>query len=363
MKKITFLFAIVLIIAESCEKGTVNIEQENQAVGNLKHNSYITSGTKSEINGTPELVVTKNGIVQSDLMGSVYCKQESYDLIAGQTIPAGILVISNDQENLLVTYQAENGWKIKEIHLFVGSKEDLPVNPSNVPVPGQFPIKESFNPLVEYVTYEIPLKALNECVIVAAHAVVVKDGKEETAWGKGSLSFESELGIKRWGWLINTCPEKCDGTVLVMALKSYVVDPEKCTSESCDPVWWAVSNGTGTTENCLGIGFNKFRTDDPETHVYDLIKFGNQETVEGTITLNIVQEENGSFINVLIDLANDELALSKTYLYIGTQKGLESYFYKYDGLDCYMFYNWFFKEDEISNVHAFSIPLEDINEK
>jgi hypothetical protein len=363
MKKLVLLIGVIATILVSCEKGMINFDNQGPGVPVLKHNSYVTNVTKSEITGIPELVVTKNGVTQAGLMGRVFCKQESYDLIAGQTMPAGKIIVSNDQESLFISYQAESGWKIKEIHLYVGSLENLPVNKNNIPVPGQFPINESFNPLVEQVTYEIPLNGLGDCSIVAAHAVVVKDGKEETAWGKGTLSFESDLGINRWGWLISTCSEKCEGEELVIALKSYVVDPESCSAEKCEPVWWAVSNGTGTTETCLGIGFNKFRTDDPETHVYDLIKYGNQETVEGTITLNVLQEENGSFINVLIDLSNDELALSKTYLYIGTEKGLESYFYQYDGKDCYAFYNWFFQEDEISNVHAFSIPLVDINEK
>jgi hypothetical protein len=363
MKKTILIFSMIALILGSCEKSSINIEKENYDNAYLKHNSYVTSGTKSEISGVPELSVAKNGVAQTELMGRVFCSQESFDLIAGQTIPAGIVIISNDQNNLLVTYQAENGWKIKEVHLYAGTMEDLPVNPQNIPVPGHFPINESFNPLVEQVTYEIPLQDLGECFIVAAHAVVVKDCREETAWGKGTLSFESELGIKRWGWLISTCQQKCEGEELVIALKSYVVDPEQCNAEKCEPIWWAVSNGTGTTDNCLGIGFNKFRTDDPSVHVYDLIRYGDPSTVEGKITLSVTRENDITYLNVLVDLANDDLALSKTYLYAGTEKGLQSYFYKYNGSDCYMFYNWFFQEDDISNVHAFSISLGEINEK
>ena len=121
--------------------------------------------------------------------------------MAGQNISAGWIIVSNDKDNLYVTYQSDNGWSIKEIHLYVGTIENIPSNNQKVPVPGQFPIKETFSPTVEMVTYEIPLKELTECPVIVAHAVVVKEEQEETAWGKGEQSFENAFGIKRWGWM------------------------------------------------------------------------------------------------------------------------------------------------------------------
>jgi hypothetical protein len=156
-------------------------------------------------------------------LARLLCKEASFDLIAGQNIFAGNVIVSNDNKNLYVTYQSEEGWKIKEIHLYAGTFENIPVNNHNVPVPGQFQIKESFDPVVGMVTYEIPLANLPECPHILAHAVVVREEQEETAWGKGTNSFEDAFDVSRWGWVINFCPEECDGKELVIALKAYVV--------------------------------------------------------------------------------------------------------------------------------------------
>ena len=363
MKKLTLFFASMLVILGSCEKGQVSVEKAEYDMAYLKHNTYITSNVKSGASDIPELVVIKNGFTQEELMGRVFCKQESFDLIAGQTINAGSVIISNDNGNLLVTFQSTDGWMIKEVHLYAGTFEMLPVNPSNVPVPGSFPIKEYFNPTVDMVTYEIPLESLPDCPYIAAHAVVIRDNQEETAWGKGDLSFESTLNINRWGWLIQDCPEKCEDEELVIALKSYVVNPDSYEAGNTDPLFWVVSNGTGTSENCLGIGFNKFKTNETEELNYNLIKWGNPDAVAGTIKVWITENEGVKYINVKVELNDPELALSKSYLYVGTEEGLENYYYKYKGKDCFMYYNWFFKENEMGDIHEFTIPISDINEK
>lgn len=49
--------------------------------------------------------------------------------------------------------------------------------------------------------------------------------------------------------------------------------------------------------------------------------------------------------------------------YVETQDRLKIYNYQYYGKDCYIFYNWFFKKDEISNTDTFKIPLSVIQEK
>ncbi len=361
MKKLTLIFTSILILLGSCEKGPVNGFDPNMA--RMRHNTYVTNEIKSGSSQMPEIIVSKNGVAQTQLTGKVFCQQVAYDLIAGQTIPAGSISVSNDDVNLYITYKSEFGWKIKEIHLYAGTSAGLPVNLHNVPVPGQFPIKETFDPTVEMVTYEIPIDALEDCFIIAAHAVVVRDGQEETAWGKGDLSFENELGISRWGWLINYCPERCEGKELVVALKSYVVNPDLVAQGNNEPVFWVVSNGIGTSDNCLGIGFNKFQTDDTEKHVYNLIKWGNPDDVKGTLSLWVSSEEGIQFINVEVKLTDVNLAFSISHLYVGTEEGLENYYYKYKGKDCFMFYNWFFQNSSISATHNFKIKLTDINEK
>ena len=362
MKRLTSLLVIMVIVLGSCEKANLNQEKVFNGAASLKHNSYAILDSRLGPAGMPELTIAKNGVVGEESLARLFCKETVFELIGGQTIPAGNVTVSNDMENLYVTYKSDFGWKIKEIHLYAGTFENIPLNEANVPVPGQFPITESFNPAIGMVTYEIPLKSLPECPYILPHAVVVKDGQEETAWGKGETTFEEAFEISRWGWVINYCPEKCEGKDLVIASKSYVVNPKTYVPANESYEWWIVTKGPAPVDNCLGIGFNTFNTNQEGKVVYDLIKWGKTDLKKGTMTVFTSIENNIQYLNVDIWL-DDELQLSKSYLYVGSQAGLKNYYYEYNGKDCYTFYNWFFKKEGISNTHSFKIPLTDINEK
>lgn len=362
MKRLTSILVFMAIIVGSCEKANLNEEKIFTSMAALKHNSYAILNSKTDPAGMPELTISKNGVVQEESLARLFCKETIFELIGGQTIPAGNVTVSNDMENLYVTYKSDFGWKIKEIHLYAGTFENIPLNNANVPVPGQFPIKESFNPAVEMVTYEIPLKSLPECPSILAHAVVGKDGQEETAWGKGELSFEKAFEISRWGWVINFCPEKCIGKDLVISSKSYVVNPEIYDPVKHNYEWWIVTKGPAPANNCLGIGFNTFNTNQVGKVVYDLIQQGDYNSKKGTMTVFTSIENNIRYLNVEI-LLDDKLSLSKSYLYVGSQDGLKKYWYAYNDKDCYKFYEWFFQKEGLSNTHVFKIVLDDINEK
>ncbi len=358
MKKLSAILILVVFILASCQKEGLREDKEFNGMTALDHNSYVVLDSRQETGKMPEFTVAKNGIIQEQPTGKMFCNELIYGLFGGQTIPAGNIVVSNDFENLYVTYQADEGWKIKEIHLYAGTFENIPLNNANVPVPGQFPIKESFNPAIETVTYEIPLASLPECPYVLAHAVVGRDGQEETAWGKGDTSFEDAFDIKRWGWVIEYCVKTCDKEG-VTGLKSYVVDKNKTDA----PLWWVVAKGPGTDVNCLGFGFNTFNTGETNSSVYDLIKWGNIDDKVGTMTVFTTTEGNIKFLNIVIDLTDDNLAFSKTYLYAGSEAGLVKYHYMYENKDCFKFYEWFFRDDNVVNTKTFKIPLKDIKEK
>lgn len=362
MKRLTLIMVLITLILASCEKEGFKDEKEFNEMAALKHNSYAILDSNTDPAGMPELIISKNGIVQEESLARLFCKETSFELIAGQTINTGNIIVSNDNDNLYVTYKSGNGWKIKEIHLYAGTFENIPVNKQKVPVPGQFPIKESFNPEVEMVTYEIPLTELPECPYILAHAVVVKEGREETAWSKGELSFEEAFDIPRWGWIVNFCPEKCDGKNLVIALKSYVVDPKTYIPENGNHLWWVVTKGEGSLDNCLSLGFNTFNTGQTSSFVFDLIKLGDINAKSGTLTVYTSVENDVKYLNVVIDLEDDALSFGKSYLYVGSEDGLEKYHYFFMTKDCYDFYSWFFKNDEIANLKTFKIKLEDIKE-
>ena len=90
---------------------------------------------------------------------------------------------------------------------------------------------------------------------------------------------------------------------------------------------------------------------------------GKIDDRSGSLTVTISEENNIKYVNILIDLDNENLSLCKTYLYVGSLDGLDNYYYEYEGKDCYNFYNWFFQKEEISNTHTFKIALSDITEK
>lgn len=170
---ITLLAAAIMLTA--CEK-------EVQQTAADQNSGY--SITRADVNyfGTPAIV----------------------DFMAGQNMLAGSVTVGNDAENLYVTYTTTNGWEIKAIHLYVGEPALVPMNKGGSTQPGQYPYKNSFSPNVTTHTYIIPLSKLPECVLVAAHAEVVKveNGrvvKSETAWGNG------ERFGKSWAMYFEYC--------------------------------------------------------------------------------------------------------------------------------------------------------------
>jgi len=170
----------------------------------------------------------------------------SFRLIAGRYKDAGEVTITNDGEYLIVTYTGEDGWLIRSTHLYVGSEENIPANPKGVPIPGHFPYKNRFQEPVESFTYTIPLTGLDSCIVVLAHAVVVKDdcegndqdyqphkrpykrvirreGCSETAWADGGYNFHDYFGIKRWGYFGKYCIQECEDEKILTA-KMQIID-------------------------------------------------------------------------------------------------------------------------------------------
>jgi len=106
------------------------------------------------------------------------------NLIAGQNTVAGNVTVTNDEENLYITYNTSDDWQINRTHLYVGK-----IAPTKS-APGRFPYKhESLGGVVKDY-YEIPLNEfevnLGDVVYIAAHADLVKGKKEEGGWAEGT---------------------------------------------------------------------------------------------------------------------------------------------------------------------------------
>lgn len=112
------------------------------------------------------------------------------ELIAGQNIDVGDVLVWNDAVNLYVKYVTDVPWVLTETHLSVQtSLATIPQSNGN-PVPGQFQYAASHNLATEY-TYTIPLTwAQGKQLYIAAHAKVC---------ALKSLTLESHAGVPVYG--------------------------------------------------------------------------------------------------------------------------------------------------------------------
>lgn len=106
-------------------------------------------------------------------------------LNAGKTVPAGKVWVWNDEENLIVKYEAMNGWQLTETHLAVARDPDLlPQTKKGNPIPGKFAYKQeglSTNVVKEVIPLD-DIPGEGDIIYIAAHAVVSRNGESETAW-------------------------------------------------------------------------------------------------------------------------------------------------------------------------------------
>lgn len=128
--------------------------------------------------------------------------EESVDLMAGQHNDVGDVLVWGDGTNLYVTYTvSEAGCAITETHLAVAtSLSDIPQTKKGNPIPGQFPYSMIHNPPVTEYTYTLDATQWDAAaeLFVAAHAVVVCGGNEESAWAAGN-----DFGGKNWATYFN----------------------------------------------------------------------------------------------------------------------------------------------------------------
>lgn len=135
-----------------------------------------------------------------------------FDIYAGQNILVGDLIVINDADSIYVTYNLDSCWELSETQLFVGDLDDLPVNGQNVPIPGQFPYKDTHTGQLSSFSYAIPLAGLDSCFVIAAHSTVnnycnfPNGGGEETGWSFG----DPFPNTNRWGWTSPYCRQSCE---------------------------------------------------------------------------------------------------------------------------------------------------------
>ena len=96
-------------------------------------------------------------------------------LIAGQNQVVGTVDISG---NLQVSFTMNAGWCLTETHVYAGPESGVPVTKTGNPIPGKFPLGDTFSTCVGSAG-PYTFGPLTGPVVVAAHAVV---------WDKSSLT-------------------------------------------------------------------------------------------------------------------------------------------------------------------------------
>jgi len=128
------------------------------------------------------------------------------DLIAGRKFMVGNLEVGNDDEYIYLTFTALDNWAFSEIHVYVGSKDNLPIGNGKNPKIGKFPFVDSIDPIESVLKYKILQSELEEYieeeepVMIVAQAVV-QDIDDELNCKTAFAQWDEEYQFSgaRWG--------------------------------------------------------------------------------------------------------------------------------------------------------------------
>ncbi|MBC7125052.1 MAG: hypothetical protein H5T24_05440 [Bacteroidales bacterium] len=229
-------------------------------------------------------------------------------LTAGQHIDAGTVTVGNDENYIYVTYSGANGYKISETHLYIGAIEGMPVNKKGNPKIGQFPYGQSFNNPVDNVTYQFNISDIDNCFIVAAHAVVVKyDGEniidQQTAWGAGDQITDGGS----WAMYFDYCVQECSD------------DPwTEFVSET------AFAYGADYATCFLDWGFNRWgwsnRITQEGQYTFEIWAAAGQcDLSKGTLVGNLFVNYSNGVATVSYSMDNG-FTMLENHLYVGTDR-------------------------------------------
>ena len=281
MKKI-ILMLVLAFVSVNCANDPVSTETPTEA--KESNSSSLTSkGTYSE------------------------CDPVSINIMAGQFTNSGKILVENDATNLYVTYTALSNWYFSELHLFVGPYASIPTQNGN-PVPGQFPYKKTFNPLVQSYTFTIPISSItldaNKCFYIAAHSSMknVVNGtivKTETGWA-GDIKFPG----KNWATYFNYC------------LRTCTTPPPDVTT--CDTAYMYGNYTFNALEISDKWGWaNYYDNAQNGIYTYNLYAGAGQNDITkgylaGTVTVTI----QGANIGIEINATNPGTVFTETHVYL-----------------------------------------------
>ena len=252
IKSVWLLSAILSVLFFSCKK-SLELEPGTRAETNY------SDGISSE-SGSTEIQSTAIPALGSYLTNVTFCSPIVVPLCAGQHINIGTVTVKTGSDNnVYVTYSLKSNWYIKELHLYAGDDNGIPVNGSGNPVPGHFPYSETFLPpyIVQEYTFVIP--NLPSSFTVAAHAAVVKIASgngniidQQTAWGDGCAGTPIVVDQGNWGTKFTYNKGNCEPPDICSKAVHYYFD----STINGEDIPWVDVNGPSFYGNVTIGGLN-----------------------------------------------------------------------------------------------------------
>lgn len=252
---------------------------------------------------------------------------QAVTLFAGQTIEAGTVTVSNDENNLYVAFTTANEWLLSQTHLHVAdSLAGIPQTKSGNPKVGNFAYQSTHDPYVTTYTYTIPKSALsldaNNTVVIAAHAVVVRiDGSgnviaNETGWGNGESFVSKGSWAMYFQYTWQTCGNGGGGgseteTAFARGSGSNGAGDDAVTcflNLDLDLDGENEFNRWGWTNGPLAAGSYSFEL---------WAAAGKCDTSKGTLVGTVVVDYNGSTASVTFNTSG-VYKMVETHLYVGS---------------------------------------------
>lgn len=178
-----------------------------------------------------------------------------------------------------------------------------------------------------YVAFDMEAPLLIEGVEYIVGAVIVKGGNNANVYyypGGSMGDFGLAAPVNKSGkpaGLSNLTFCLVKANPIVIALKTYLAVPLQDTYKA---MGWAVSGGLGvSTEPGLHMGYNYY--DFNGVNEFDLVKatIPAIEGVVGTIKATDYREGDDHFLEVVLELDDEDMVFANTYLYVGSLKNYE----------------------------------------
>ncbi len=102
--------------------------------------------------------------------GCPFWDECTVDLIAGQNEVAGMVMVDDDGDNLLITYETIGDWQMTKTHLYVGKTDPKLLTSA----PGQFPYSEPLDTPTSH-TYTIPIADIDSYNLIKGKKWIAAD--------------------------------------------------------------------------------------------------------------------------------------------------------------------------------------------